>query len=1001
MRLRSVVIGAVLLSLLGVDASAQYFGQNKVQYRRHQFRVLATEHFDIYFHQERLDRIEVVGRLAERWQRRLSAFFGRDLDGRQPIVLYASKPDFDQTLVIPGLIDAGTAGVTEPWRRRIALPVAGSLADTDHVLGHEIVHAFQMDLMAAVGPGAGATAAAPLDLWAIEGLAEYLSLGPVETHTAMWLRDAVRHGALPRLDDLSQPEFFPYRWGHAFWAYVGGRWGDATAARLFSMASFTGMTAAIETVLATTVDVFTLEWQDALRAAYPPAGGAAAGTHVAGASPPGIHVAGAPPPGGSINVGAAISPDGRWIAFLTERLFAVDLVVADALTGRVAATLTDTAADPHYSSLQYIGSAAAWDAHGERLAISTLTSGRPALSIFRWPGGALERDVVIDGVDEVFGPAWSPDGKAIAFSAMSEGATDLFVFDLERSVLRRFTDDLYADLQPAWSPDGGRLAFVTDRFTTDLTTLTAGAYRLAVADVAGGAVQAVDAFPSGKHIAPQWSRDGRRLFFISDRDGTPDVYAVNLQDGALARFTEASSGVAGLTVSSPALSIAAAAGTAAVTVYEGGVFAVHTLALTTGGAPGSDSPGARRLPPDGTGTPDRVFAADDPAAPPASDAWPVSPYRRHLALEQVSQAGIGAGIGAFGMSTGGDVALTFSDVLHTHWLVAAARLATPIGAGASLRDLAAYSGYANHARRWWWGVFGQVNPTYVGVRVDAEPLDIADTLAPFVVVRQLERTARGAFAYPFSRARRIELHGGIARLEFDEVRGSLGKASWSPAAVPLTLVTGGVAFVSDTSHAGPTSVVHGERYRFEVTPVAGAIRYVDVTADYRRYLMPVPFYTIAARALHVGRYGGGGDDPRLAPLYLGYPWLVRGFDRGWRDVNDCVTILVARCPELDDLLGSRVVVGNLELRVPLLRPLGLSRSMYGPVPAEVAVFLDGGLTWRSSRPALDPPTGGVWSAGVTLRTSLDSFGIGQFDLVRPFGAARDGWTLQFSLTQPF
>src|SRR5688500_353133 len=170
MRLLSAIVSVLLLLVLVGEASAQYFGKNKVQYRRHEFRVLQTEHFDIYFHQDRRDAVDVAGRLAERWWRRLSRFFGYELTGRQAVVLYSSKPDFDQTLIIPGLIDGGTAGVTEAGRRRIALPFAPSLADTDHVLGHEIVHAFQFDqLLGGVPLGKGGE---PQPLWVTEGLAE-------------------------------------------------------------------------------------------------------------------------------------------------------------------------------------------------------------------------------------------------------------------------------------------------------------------------------------------------------------------------------------------------------------------------------------------------------------------------------------------------------------------------------------------------------------------------------------------------------------------------------------------------------------------------------------------------------------------------------------------------------------------------------------------------------------------------------------------------------------
>jgi Tol biopolymer transport system component len=971
--LRCALAVPIMIACIAGAASAQYFGQNKVQYRTHEFRVLQTEHFDIYFHQSREEAVEVAGRLAERWRRRLSTIFGFELSGRQPIVLYSSKPDFDQTSVVSGLIDGGTAGLTEPTRRRIALPFAASLADTDHVLGHEIVHAFQFDLLTTASPSVGGQDGEPLALWVIEGLAEYLTLGPVEPHTAMWLRDAVRRRALPRVADLGKPEYFPYRWGHAFWAYVGAHWGDRTATHLFSVAVLVGMRSAMETVLGITTEEFSERWHEELRATYPPVPSAAVGTHIAGAKPV----------GGSVNVGAAISPDGRWVAYLTERLFGVDLVVADAKTGTVAATLTDTAADPHYSSLQYIGSAAAWGPDGRRLSIATLTSGRPALSIFSWPGGRREQDVVIDGVDEIFGPAWSPDGRAVAFSGMSQGATDLFVFDLERSSLRRLTDDLFADLQPVWSPDGRTLAFVTDRFTTNLETLTTGQLRLATIDIAVGDVRPIDAFGDGKHISPQWSRDGRTLYFISDSGGGPNVYALDLAQGALARLTEAESGVAGLTASSPALSIAVDADTAAVTVYEAGTFAVHTLALTDG-VPASANAGARSAP--------------DDAAPPRAESWRVSKYRARLALEDMTEAAFGAGVGMFGATAAGGLALTFADILRTHWLTGAVQVSNPFGAGFSLRDVAGYGAYFNQSQRWHWGVAASSVPTFVGVRTGLVGDGGLGLFGPFVLVRQVERAVQGAVSYPFSRARRIELNGGFTNLSYDEMSGFLFGGSWTQAAAPMTLGQVGAAFVSDTSHAGATSMVSGERYRLEVSPVAGDLRYLHVNADYRRYLMPSPFYTVAFRALHAGRYGRGADDTRVAPLFLGYPWLVRGFDPGWSAVNECVTVLSAGCPELDDLLGSRLAVGNVELRLPLLRPFGLSRSMYGPVPVEVAVFADAGVAWQSMR----PPKHAVLSAGVTLRTSLLGFGLGQFHIVRPLGpAARGGWTVRFNLAPAF
>ena len=53
--------------MLLAPAAAQYFGQNQVQYRDFDFKVLKTKRFDIYYYPEQQEKIEHVARLAERW----------------------------------------------------------------------------------------------------------------------------------------------------------------------------------------------------------------------------------------------------------------------------------------------------------------------------------------------------------------------------------------------------------------------------------------------------------------------------------------------------------------------------------------------------------------------------------------------------------------------------------------------------------------------------------------------------------------------------------------------------------------------------------------------------------------------------------------------------------------------------------------------------------------------------------------------------------------------
>lgn len=1014
--LATVLLSAfVLAACWPTPAAAQYFGRNKVQYKDLTFQVLRTEHFDIYFYPTAREGVEISARLAERWYARLEKLLDHRLRGRQPLVLYASHPDFEQTNTIMGDIGEGTGGVTEALRRRIILPLAGPLGDTDHVIGHELVHAFQFDMTTKPDAGPGETGANRLPLWFIEGMAEYLSVGPVDPHTAMWLRDAAREDKLPAVKDLDNPKYFPYRWGHAFWAYVGGTYGDSVIAKMLLVGAAAGSTdAALREVLGVSDKDLSAAWHESIRAAY--------GDVLKSTTPPsevGTFILGDGDLGGRMSVGPALSPDGRWIAFLSERsLISIDLYVADTATGKVIRKLTHTATSPHFSSLQFIASAGAWDADGRRVAIATVADGKAALMVFDAQSGNREREIAIAEVDEVFNPTWSPDGRSIAFTGMSRGLTDLYVVDLTSGAVRALTRDAFADLQPAWSPDGRRIAFVTDRFSSRLEVLDFGPYRLGLIDPSTGAIEQVRAFTDGKMINPQWAPDSGSLYFVSDRDGISNLYRVTL-DGSVSQITSVSTGLSGITAQSPVVSVAARSGLAAVTVYDKGGYRISTLEMPPGGRPLTDVSASRRatLPPTDRSAGDvSALLADATFGLPEPQTYETRPYASGLSLEAIGQPSISIGADRFGAAIGGGLSFYFGDILGNHSLVTAVNLSQGIGGNFALSNTAAQAVYLNRTRRWNWGVVGGQVPYISGgfasgiATVNGEPALLDQT----ILFRQTERSGAGLVTYPFSRARRMEFQAGISQISFDQIIQTQAYSLNTGALIynqtdrqalgdPLTLGTSSAAFVFDTSSFGATSPIAGARYRFEVAPTFGSIQYTSVLGDYRRYLMPVSFYTVALRAMHYGRYGSGGEDGRLSPLYLGYPSLVRGYDVYSYDSSECEPTSTSACPAIDRLVGSRVLIGNLEFRFPLLRPLGASQRMYGPVPIEMALFADGGVAWNGGEAPsfLGGERRGVSSVGAAVRVNLLGFAIGEFDFARPLQRDRRGWLFQFNLSPGF
>ena len=154
-----------------------------------------------------------------------------------------------------------------------------------------------------------------------------------------------------------------------------------------------------------------------------------------------------------------------------------------------------------------------------------------------------EREIAFDTLGQILSIAWSPDGETLAFSALAAGFADLYQYDLARRQLRRLTADSFADLHPAWSPDGRTIAFATERYSSDLTTLRFGRPQVATIDVESMTLSQVAPAPGVKQVNPQWSADGRQLYFVADPEGVSNVFSVDVRSGTERQVTTVDAGV--------------------------------------------------------------------------------------------------------------------------------------------------------------------------------------------------------------------------------------------------------------------------------------------------------------------------------------------------------------------------------------------------------------------------------------------------------------------------
>ena len=1017
-----IVVAGFGLTVLPV--SAQSFGRNKVQYDDFDFQVIRTEHFDIYYYPESEEAVRDAAKMAERWYQRHSRTFSRSFKERKPIIFYANDADFQQTNIIGGSIGEGTGGVTEGLKQRVVMPLTGSYSDTDHVLGHELVHSFQYDIAFSKSDTIR-FAINLLPLWFVEGMAEYLSVGREDTHTAMWIRDAVIRDDLPTMDKLSRDmSYFPYRYGQAYLAYIGGKYGDAAVTNLYKLAGRAGLDSALVYTLGIKPDSLSNEWIQAVKEAYLPT--------LEGRTPAeevGQRILAPEIDAGEVNISPAVSPDGKYVAFLSERdLFNINLFIADAETGEVVKKLSGGNRNTYFDDIRFINSSGSWSPDGKQLAFITFVQGDNEISILDVDSRNIVRRIAVEGITAIVNPAWSPDGKTLAFAGLEGGISDLYLLDLETGAVTQMTDDRYTMLQPAWSPDGRTISFVTDRGDggTDFSILNYGQMRLGLIDVESREIQTVYPFGDALHHNPQFSPDGRSLYFISDQDGFKDVYRYVLDTKEVFRVTNITTGISGITALSPAMSVAMQSGRMMFSVFSDSEYTVYAL-------DGDDTMGyplvvneervtnAGVLPPIhavGQGLVSNYLKDPLTGLPTEEDenSFQDMAYKSRLQLDYVAPPTVGVAVGGpFGTGVAGGVGFYFSDMLGNKVLSIAAQ------ANGTIKDVGAQTTYLNLGNRFNYGAaVGHIPILYGSVMGGYDPftgVQIIEQLRQRIFVDQVSLLAQ----YPFTTTRRFETSGGFVRYGFDyEIEqyliapnGAVGRDRFDassdrallfrgvlgPEPDPIYFFHASAAYVGDFSFFGFTSPIRGGRYRFEVSPQIGSGTFTTLTADYRRYFFFNPF-TFAVRGLHVGNYGANSNDIFSAE-YLGYayyPGFIRGYNLRSLDPNECTVTETGTCAEFARLIGTHIATASAELRFPLFGSETFGFINFPYLPTEISLFTDIGIAWtHSEKPHFIFTTDRnetrripVVSSGVSARINIMGYMVMEIFYAYPFHRPEKG-----------
>lgn len=510
-----LIIGILNFTIIP-EIHSQYFGRNKPKYRDFDFKIFETSHFRIYYYDLDSSHIAKYASWFEIWYDRHSKILDEKFENKNPVLLFNHHGDFQQNFAISGQLDAGTGGVTEGLKNRIVLPIAQTNNQSFHVIGHELVHAFQYNMILR-GDSTSMESLQNYPLWIIEGLAEYMTKGKFDVQTSMWMQDAVQKGNFPSLDKLDDPDYFPYRYGHAFWSFFSGLFGDAQIKTFFMAIGRYGVRQACKETLDMDFDSLSQNWQNTYIGHFKNKNDS---IHIQKIGKEII----SSDNGGRLNISPTISPNGKYICFLSEKdLFTSDLYIADAANGNNIKKLFSQVKEGHIDQLNSLESAGCWSPDSKKFAFVAYKKGRSVLLIKDIESGSTVQELQFKELPFFAQPNWSPDGKQIVVSGTIKAQSDLFLIDLKSKKVNRLTDDPYSEIHPEWTVDGSKILFSTDAISFQKKSAYGyWTFDLAILNVSNKQIRYIPLFKDVNHFNPQQDGQGR-ILFISDRDGRQNI----------------------------------------------------------------------------------------------------------------------------------------------------------------------------------------------------------------------------------------------------------------------------------------------------------------------------------------------------------------------------------------------------------------------------------------------------------------------------------------------
>ena len=529
--MRRIARIGILLFLIFSSAglSAQFyngmqmnFGKNRVQYNNRYWKFYRFDRFDVYSYENGTDLSLYVADFVEKELELIERFFDYDIERRIIFLTYNKMSDFRQSNI--GLVseaeEYNIGGTTNIIQNKVFLYFDGDHVNLERQIRAAIAEVLVTEMMYGNGLRDNLRNSTMINLpeWYLKGLISFVS-NPWDYEMENRVKDGIVSGKYRRFVNLEDDDA-EYA-GHSFWKYIADLYGASIIPQILYITKINkNAESGFLYVLGSKLKELSIDWT----AYY-------LGLYTAQEEKADLPTQGnilKRPNKRRVYQNIRLSADGNYLSYVTNQKGQYKIWIHNESTGKQKRIYKrgqklDQINDYSYPEV-------AWHPSSQILGFVTEEKGMLKFHIYNLETRQITTRNLLH-FEKVLDLSFSPDGRKLVFSAIVDGQTDIWVFDIASSTNEQITNDLADDFHPRFINNMNNISFVSNRradtlfLEDDPENNTTTALAVYVYDYVGKGFQ-LQKISEGDYInhTQPLSPAKNEFFYLSDKNGIVNRY---------------------------------------------------------------------------------------------------------------------------------------------------------------------------------------------------------------------------------------------------------------------------------------------------------------------------------------------------------------------------------------------------------------------------------------------------------------------------------------------